>query len=257
MKHLFALIIALTVCISTYGQNLQEVVYLKNGSVIKGTIIEQVPNESLTIKTADGSTFVWKMSEIAKITKEAVKPTRTYSYAANDNDNDDDDEEEEEEKGHDTEGYRSRGYMGFVEEASITNFDDFFGAVHTTHGFQINPHIFVGGGAGFIFPYSGDAIAVPVYGAFRYTLLNKKVTPYFEAKCGYCFADIEGLYASPSVGVDIAFTQKFGLYIGLAYELYSDGKKVPYVSLYDRYGYHYETKNESLSTMALHVGIHF
>ena len=46
MKHLFALIIALTVCISTYGQNLQEVVYLKNGSVIKGTIIEQVTNES-------------------------------------------------------------------------------------------------------------------------------------------------------------------------------------------------------------------
>ena len=79
MKHLFALIIALTVCISTYGQNLQEVVYLKNGSVIKGTIIEQVPNESLTIKTADGSTFVWKMSEISKITKEAVEPTSTYS----------------------------------------------------------------------------------------------------------------------------------------------------------------------------------
>ena len=26
MKHLFALIIALTVCISTYGQNLQEVI---------------------------------------------------------------------------------------------------------------------------------------------------------------------------------------------------------------------------------------
>ena len=53
--------------------------------------------------------------------------------------------------------------MGFVAEASITNFDDFFGAVHTTHGFQINPDIFVGGGAGFIFPYSSDAIAVPVY----------------------------------------------------------------------------------------------
>lgn len=253
MKHLFALITAFIVCISTYGQNLQEVVYLKNGSVIKGTIIEQVPNESLTIKTADGSTFVWKMSEISKITKEAVKPTRTYSYAAND----DDDEEEEEEKEYDTEGYRPRGYMGFVEEASITDFDDFFGAVHTTHGFQINSHIFVGGGAGFIFPYSGDAFAVPVYGAFRYTLLNKKVTPYFEAKCGYCFADIEGFYASPSVGVDIAFTQKFGLYIGLAYELYSSAKNVPYVSLYDRYGYHYETKNESLNTMALHVGIHF
>jgi hypothetical protein len=35
-----------------------EVVYLKNGSVIKGTIVEQVPGESLKIQTRDGNVGV-------------------------------------------------------------------------------------------------------------------------------------------------------------------------------------------------------
>jgi hypothetical protein len=48
----------------------QDVVYLKNGSVIRGMIVEQVPNMSLKIMTADGSVFVYEMEQVAKITKE-------------------------------------------------------------------------------------------------------------------------------------------------------------------------------------------
>lgn len=47
-----------------------DVVYLKNGSVIRGMIIEQVPNVSIKIQTADGSVFFYKMEEVEKITKE-------------------------------------------------------------------------------------------------------------------------------------------------------------------------------------------
>ncbi len=52
---------------------LQEVVYLKNGSIIRGTIMEQVPGVSLKIQTADGSVFVYSMDEVEKITKEPKK----------------------------------------------------------------------------------------------------------------------------------------------------------------------------------------
>jgi hypothetical protein len=48
----------------------QDVVYLKNGSVIKGIVIEQVPNISIKIQTADGSIFVYEMDQVAKIAKE-------------------------------------------------------------------------------------------------------------------------------------------------------------------------------------------
>lgn len=50
-----------------------DVVYLKNGSVIKGTIIEQIPNVSIKIKTKDGNVFVYKMEEIEKTTREELK----------------------------------------------------------------------------------------------------------------------------------------------------------------------------------------
>jgi len=48
----------------------QDVVYLKNGSVIHGMITEQVPNISLKIVTNSGDIFVFKMEDVEKITKE-------------------------------------------------------------------------------------------------------------------------------------------------------------------------------------------
>jgi sRNA-binding regulator protein Hfq len=50
--------------------NYQDVVYLKNGSVIRGVIIEQIPNQSIKLETSNGNIFVYKYEEIEKITKE-------------------------------------------------------------------------------------------------------------------------------------------------------------------------------------------
>lgn len=47
-------------------------VYLKNGSIIKGTVVEMVPNVQIKIETRDGSIFVYKMEEVEKMTKEKV-----------------------------------------------------------------------------------------------------------------------------------------------------------------------------------------
>ena len=51
--------------------NMKDVVHLKNGGVVKGLIIEQVPGQSIKIQTADGSIFVYQMKDIEKMTKEA------------------------------------------------------------------------------------------------------------------------------------------------------------------------------------------
>jgi hypothetical protein len=56
-----------------FSQNLsKDIIYLKNGSVIKGEIIEQIPNKSIKIQTSDGSIFVYDFSDIEKIAKEKV-----------------------------------------------------------------------------------------------------------------------------------------------------------------------------------------
>jgi hypothetical protein len=54
-----------------------DVIYLKNGSKIVGTIVEQVPNKQLKIRTRDGSEFVYTFDEIDMIRKE---PAEVYSY---------------------------------------------------------------------------------------------------------------------------------------------------------------------------------
>lgn len=58
---------------SAQTQQYIDVVYLKNGSIIKGMIIEQIPNTSLKIQTKDESVFVYKMDEVQKMTKELSK----------------------------------------------------------------------------------------------------------------------------------------------------------------------------------------
>ncbi|MCX7985258.1 MAG: hypothetical protein N3A63_10200 [Bacteroidetes bacterium] len=67
-----------------YTQTIKDVVYLKNGSIVKGTIIEMIPNQSIKIQTGDGSIFVYSMAEIDRITKEEVsKSTGSFGQGVN------------------------------------------------------------------------------------------------------------------------------------------------------------------------------
>jgi hypothetical protein len=60
-------------------QMLEDVIYLKNGDVIRGTLIAQVIGQSITIQTSGGSEFTYTMDQITKIAKEPVTtmPTTT------------------------------------------------------------------------------------------------------------------------------------------------------------------------------------
>jgi hypothetical protein len=78
MKKYLALLLFALITTMTYGQsNYQDVVYLKNGSIIRGVIIEQVPNISIKIETADRNVFVYQMNEIERITKEQFDGKRS------------------------------------------------------------------------------------------------------------------------------------------------------------------------------------
>ncbi len=54
-------------------QTAQDVVQLKDGSVVRGTIIEQVPNVSLKIQTDDGKIFSYEMANVQKIYTEEIE----------------------------------------------------------------------------------------------------------------------------------------------------------------------------------------
>jgi len=50
--------------------NMEDVIYLKNGSVYRGMIIEQVPGVNYKVQIAGGSVFTVTVPEVEKITKE-------------------------------------------------------------------------------------------------------------------------------------------------------------------------------------------
>lgn len=68
------LILCAVVCSALYvsAQQLEDVVYLKDGSIVRGIILEQVPGQTIKIQTSGGSQFVYKIENVSKITKEPV-----------------------------------------------------------------------------------------------------------------------------------------------------------------------------------------
>ena len=71
MKHikLIVLTIALWGLASTsFAQT--DVLYLKNGSKIKGSVVEMNPTNGVKIQTSDGSLFVYSLSDVDHVSKE-------------------------------------------------------------------------------------------------------------------------------------------------------------------------------------------
>ena len=54
---------------------MNEVVYLKNGGILRGVIIEQVPNTSLKVQMRDKSIIACRYDEVERITKENIYST--------------------------------------------------------------------------------------------------------------------------------------------------------------------------------------
>src|SRR5690348_13890722 len=75
-RNFFTAFILITTIItskqSAAQSNYEDVVYLKNGNIIHGIIIEQIPNEKIKIKSGE-NIFVFRMDEVSKMTKEEVK----------------------------------------------------------------------------------------------------------------------------------------------------------------------------------------
>ena len=70
---LFIALLLTISALSAFAAEYVDVVYLENGSRVKGIIIEQIPGVSISIETADGSVFVFKVEDVVKIAKEKVE----------------------------------------------------------------------------------------------------------------------------------------------------------------------------------------
>lgn len=63
--------------------DLVDVIYLKNGSIIRGIVVEQVPGQAVKLQTGDGNLFVFETDEIMKMTREAAKSAQPAPSTSN------------------------------------------------------------------------------------------------------------------------------------------------------------------------------
>ena len=188
--RIFVLLVAMSLLsVSAIAQNWQEVLYLKNGSAIRGVIIEQKPNESVKIQTADGSVFVYNIDEVDRITKEQKgkkmdAPAEKHKYP-------------------------NRGYRGAVSLSYIAG-DEVEGfSLATVHGVQIFPRLYVGSGLEL---QSVDYLDVEHFGSnstirivngfdqIRCDIIKSRITPFVGLRTGLRFSDECDFYISPSLG---------------------------------------------------------
>ncbi len=184
---------------------------MKNGSVVRGSIIWQIPNESLKVQTADGSIFVYKIDEVERITKEAaVKTGRTKSkYFTN------------------YQGLQ-KGLRFFIDFGMGYGQGDNKGDVtggDFSVGYQILPRLFTGVGFGInrikgvskgyykgSYIHSWNVTEMPLFIQIRSDFIKKKpISPFLDLRCGYSLHDAPGLYLEPSIGVRFSIVQGLGI----------------------------------------------
>lgn len=246
----FALCLAV-VC--TKAQNMQDVVYLKNGSIIRGIIIEQVPNVSLKIRTGDGSIFAYNVDEVEKITKEQAQGTGGWSGGGWQDGN-------ELKFGYRKDGNGLKaGYRGFVDFGGTIGTGTYGVSrveVSNSHGYQFNPYIFFGVGFGYGYYVDSEVHEIPVFGHLRSEFLNRRVSPFFDFKAGYAVYDAMGFYMNPSVGCRIRLPRRGGISVSVGYTMQKlDG--ITYYYDYYYYDFYNEESKENFGGVTLKLSVDF
>lgn len=222
----------------SFGQsNYQDVVYLKNGSVIRGVIIEQVLNKSIKIETADSSVFVYQIDEIEKLTKEPIQGKSGSSFSNS--------------------GLQS-GYKGIVELGYQIGTGD-YGMdrlnLNIINGYQINPYFSLGFGTGLRYYFDAEAAVIPIFADFRANFMDNHVSPYLSLGVGYSFDATNsfkgvGFLLNPTIGVSFKVSEKSAMNVGLGYEM--QRMKFLYYGLYSYYEF-----TENSGAISINVGISF
>jgi hypothetical protein len=157
MKKLQLIIILLVIILlPVSSQKSIDALYLKNGSIIYGKLVEISENQ-YKMQTSDGSQFIYPLSDVEKYVKESPV------FA-----------------GRKTEGFGFGLEAGFLVGAQNSNYDAPF-SFNILGSYAVKTKYIVSLGSGVEFigvPFS------PVFLELKYLLKEKKTTPFFFARSG-------------------------------------------------------------------------
>ena len=158
-KHLAILIMLIFILFPLSAQKTKDVLYLKNGSMIYGKLME-ITNNEYKIQTADGSTFIYSLPEVEKFVNETPK----------------------------FDGRKKSGFgfvleAGFMVGAQSTEYDAPFSFNFLGNVTSNTKNIF---GLGSGVEYIGQPY-MPVFLEYKYLLSDRKTTPFVFVRGGKLF----------------------------------------------------------------------
>jgi hypothetical protein len=154
---LFILLIFFACPFISKGQaSSEDVIYLKNGNIIYGTIIENKPGQYVSLKTEEGNVLTNKWEKIFKITKTKSYMPKKTDTVFNIN------------------GFRKpSGYVniteingGFDFESHTPNYIAY--GIRTINGYLINPEFSIGAGLGYDNDNYNQIAFLPIFADFRF-----------------------------------------------------------------------------------------
>ena len=202
----------------------QDVVYLKDGSVLRGIIIEQIPSQSITIETTNRNVYIVQMSDIEtmiKVPYNGSGGSRTDS------------------------SYNSmgtglrRGFKGIFEMGHMFGTGDYSInrlQLNILLGHQANPYFSFGFGLGLRYYYVSTvsygnryydhSTVIPILSDFRVNFLDNKISPYLSCGIGYslywneALSELQGigLLFNPTAGVTFKVANRAAIHTGLGFE---------------------------------------
>ncbi len=206
--HAVVSLLAMMICCLAFGQGQrQDVVYLENGSMVRGMLVEKITGSHVKLETADGSMWVFQMDEVKEITTMAAyrPPKRQLEIA---------------EKGF----YAITDFgmlTGRTSNRSVTSV-----SFQMVAGYQLNPKLSAGLGVGL---ESFDTPLAPLFAEGRYYLLKGKLSPFVTLQAGYAvplsnyrdendkWVNKGGLTANANIGLRNYLTSNLALVISAGF----------------------------------------
>jgi hypothetical protein len=212
MKKLFRLLVIIPFCLVLYlesfGQdNLEDAIYLKNGKVFRGLIIEQIPGKSIKIKIFGDEVHLFYVDEIEKITKEPITKNKVSL---------DDDDVIKPKFSNCTELLYSDG-VGEVKLNGINFRNKLWSrGVRTVNGIKFSDNVSIGLGVGLDF-YEKFTL-VPITFDSRFSVSNYRIRPLINLNIGYSAGKYDGAVFNTSVGFKTLLSSDVSLFMLVGYK---------------------------------------
>ena len=269
---------------------MEDVVYMKDGSIYRGQILEMIPNQTLKVETIGGNVFAVKMADVEKTTKEErLKPRRPEAPKA-------DRGRAESTPKAELPPWEPR-LKGYFFQSQIL-IEGLQGGLRVVNGYKFGRFGYLGLGVGVdnvisspsvdFFDGGNDLVIggggqdgyrgvyLPIYLFHQGDILNKKITPFYAVEAGYAFAlqndmfpfnNSNGLYREGGImggaGIGVRFNGRkkrahFSLLLNVNVKnVRYQQQYYAYDDMYSTYIYDQEITDDWLFFPGLRLGIGF